>query len=601
MVDTDWTVIPREVLWLVLGCLAPEDVLNATLAVVRPVGASFEEYREAVKQTVLSVVFGHFWSLNCQEGEAKPDALVRCLRMTAVKLTELKLEAPTDAYHAARLSLNRLCLCKEFGPYTTAKGGESCLHPLATIDVVLFPTWRASPPSFDEDAEFSIYRSGVVAAACLLQSVRVASLWLSLCPPNRIPSLLCQRWLGVGTPVGLAVCSGDAGFVATLLEFNFKAEGPPYDWTPLISLFLALKMACETGCTRSVRVVLDVAARLGFTDELRDFLHPVDDEDCEPFGWACLDGHFDVIRLLVESDLISVDSLEAHDFSPLVPACYGGHLELAAYLVNQCHARLDSRRYMLDLDDELNALEAAICSGNVDLVRFLLDRGAQNHWLSHDDEIFVMFLALREITSSTLGIVKLLIERGYPVDGPAMARECGWLWIMVAKHQGQKSADLAELFLSRGVPPLDETSGCTCFKMSSLHFACRETNPALIRVLLQSPSHARMIHKTGGELDETPLHALVRAAKEFNNVKKERDGKGAESDASSERPEGTGAAADKHHFSVPDFFYAVKLLLAAGASVSVKNLNGKSPLQCLRELPSELRPYEIRRLFNEKA
>jgi hypothetical protein len=207
---------------------------------------------------------------------------------------------------------------------------------------------------------------------------------------------------------------------------------------------------------------LDIGARLNLIKKMRTYL---DDEAIRGNKWdalgrTCRDGNIELVWCILELDHVSNYRPDSYE-RPLVAAFFGGHLDLAVYLIFKWNAQLNVGEYIPDLKRCVNALGAAVVSGNMELVRLLLYRGAHNRWLNHHYAPVVLEHAASEDLKHPSMLVEI-VEHGYPANNPEIAKGFRLLWPRIASQHWQSALDLAEILLARGFPTLHpawETSG----------------------------------------------------------------------------------------------------------------------------------------------
>ena len=139
-------------------------------------------------------------------------------------------------------------------------------------------------------------------------------------------------------------------------------------------------------------------------------------------------------------------------------------------------------------------LHEAAATGDVELVGYLLDRGADIEGRAELDGATPLHLAARR---GQTAVVRLLLARGADVSARAVG---GVMPLHMAAATGH--GVIAEILLTQGVAASAPSSGGT-----PLHFAALEGHAAMIALLLR---HGADIEARGGEFQGTALMTAAR-------------------------------------------------------------------------------------------
>jgi len=140
-------------------------------------------------------------------------------------------------------------------------------------------------------------------------------------------------------------------------------------------------------------------------------------------------GDLPAARRWIEADAGQVNAFSPDGFQPLGLACFFGHDRLAAYLVAQgAEVNTPSRNPM-----KVMPLHSAAAAGDLEIVRLLLDHGADVHARQADD-----FTALHAAgQNGHVEMIRLLLEHG--ADADAQTRG-GQTALSLALQHGREAA-----------------------------------------------------------------------------------------------------------------------------------------------------------------
>ena len=114
------------------------------------------------------------------------------------------------------------------------------------------------------------------------------------------------------------------------------------------------------------------------------------------------DGHLRVVKHLVENGA-DVNMQDHHGFTPLHLSVRGGHLDIAAYLIEEGEADVN-----LPAKSGYTPLASAAENGNLDIVDYLIDHGADLNSSSVSGSTVV----LNAVKNGHIDVVRCLGERG---------------------------------------------------------------------------------------------------------------------------------------------------------------------------------------------
>lgn len=163
---------------------------------------------------------------------------------------------------------------------------------------------------------------------------------------------------------------------------------------------------------------------------------------------------------------------------PLVTACLKGHLDVVRNLVERCSAPLSGCRADLTVDNQnvpgVTPLWAASYSGNVDLVRYIIQNGVN----VNKESVATGSSPLRVAAyDGHLPVVKFLVDSGADIDSRKIQDDTTPL--MVACDRRHK--DVAIYLLDRGA-----NVNLVCSKgETALHDCCRNGDLELTKLLVQ--------------------------------------------------------------------------------------------------------------------
>jgi ankyrin repeat protein len=171
------------------------------------------------------------------------------------------------------------------------------------------------------------------------------------------------RSRGSGTPLAVAIESGNEDAVNTLLALGAKAGQRPTNLGGS-----ALIAAAGTGDVDAARKLVDAGANPNAASR----------DGAGPLVYAASNGHAHMVRFLLQSGASPNLTTDRPHSTPLAAAAFGGHDEVA-WILLEAGADVNARN-----SGGSTALHAAVLKGRPDMVERLLEAGADP--LAEDDE-----------------------------------------------------------------------------------------------------------------------------------------------------------------------------------------------------------------------
>ena len=272
---------------------------------------------------------------------------------------------------------------------------------------------------------------------------------------------------------------------ASIDVFNDKQETPLYQ-------------AVQNGEVAIARLLIDRGANLRTVDSN---------------GWTLLhvasySGHLVVVKLLLRQGA-EVDVLDAANKTAVELASDNGKAEVAKFIAEyktDPSIRINLRSTTLDTaqvgtnqyatDEEMGSLHAAAEEGNVDLVKSLLERGAD----INDRDAYGGTPLYRAAAQGNVEVVDLLIEQGAEVDSP---NNQGWTPLHIASQPGHLEAARVLIDHDANVNARQQNH------WTPIHFSAINDHLELVKLLLECGADVHAINDQG----ETSYQILLRRAR----------------------------------------------------------------------------------------
>ncbi|XP_071095704.1 uncharacterized protein [Haliotis cracherodii] len=329
-----------------------------------------------------------------------------------------------------------------------------------------------------------------------------------------------------------------------------------------------------------------------------------------PLHAACRGGYTELVKILLrynsnrsvcnntsrmncrfESSRPLMFSMSGNDVkqTPFFEACKNGHIDIVRLLIEK---GADVSAAAADDDDDCyTALHLACKNGHVDIVRLLIEKGADVSAAAaavaadDDDGYTALHLACK---NGHIDIVRLLIEKGADVSAAAAAIAAADDDGYTALHLACKNAhiDIVRLLIEKGA----DVSAASCFGSTALHLACENGHIDIVRLLIEKGAD---VSAAAAAADDDDGYTALQWACENGHIDIVRllIEKGADvSAASCFGSTALHLACDNGHVDI------VRLLIEKGADVSPAG-NGYTPLH----LACENGHIDIVRLLIEKG
>ncbi|XP_019854452.1 PREDICTED: ankyrin repeat domain-containing protein 17-like isoform X2 [Amphimedon queenslandica] len=171
-----------------------------------------------------------------------------------------------------------------------------------------------------------------------------------------------------------------------------------------------LHCACQAGHTEIVELLIkERANRLTSSlhendadSKIKSFFNLTDNHKNIPLGLACIEGHTEIVELLLEQEGVDINHINSQKRTPLAMACIRGHTKIVELLLKK-----GANANVTD-ENELTPLGNASIPGHTEIVKLLLEHGAN---VNVTDKNGNTPLGNASIPGHTK-IVELLLEHG---------------------------------------------------------------------------------------------------------------------------------------------------------------------------------------------
>lgn len=313
---------------------------------------------------------------------------------------------------------------------------------------------------------------------------------------------------------------------------------------------IKLFRACGKGELSTVRSI--VSERNNSID-----LIAMDDEGNTPLHWACVGGHIEVVRFLLDNG-VDVEIRSRDGFTPMHSVAQEDRKEVLELLI-QRGAKVNTP----NINDNGNTtLHYAACWGALNCAKVLLANGASVDALAQDKSTPLSFAAEK----GHLAIAKALIEAGAQIESKNDPEEKGGATpLLLAAHNGQ--LETLKYLLEKGANPCERTID----GLNALHLAIRSgsDNDQLLSILIDVGADINGRTNNG----DSPLHyaAFMGYVKCCSLLIR----KGAIIEC-----KGQNGSSPLHFASREGQSEVVKLLIENGASLNSKDKDNDTPLSC---------------------
>ncbi|MEN8222840.1 MAG: ankyrin repeat domain-containing protein [Acidobacteriota bacterium] len=204
---------------------------------------------------------------------------------------------------------------------------------------------------------------------------------------------------------------------------------------------------------------------------------------------AAAKGHLDIVKFLVKNGADVNLEEKSYQLRPLNFASRYGHFEVVKFLLDN-GADLFARE-----KDNETALSYAVSSSNLDIVKYLVNKGLKVNDMKSIKKVPPVYYAVVG-SGENLNIVKYLISKGAKVTGKD---ENGWTMLHRAVWRGKK--EMIDLLIAEGISPDSKSST----GITPLHNAASQGNIEAITSLLKHGADPNCIDNKGN----TPLSKAV--------------------------------------------------------------------------------------------
>lgn len=237
-----------------------------------------------------------------------------------------------------------------------------------------------------------------------------------------------------------------------------------------------------------------IAAGASVTDATSSSYDP--DAGFTPLHAAAWFGSLDAAKLFLRHGADVNQAAETSAKTPLHEAVLASHTDVAMFLVEN---GADASLVATSGDRSWRAVDAAVAEGEVALVKLILDKGLDPNIRQPNGDHLIQTAVEKE----RLKIVRLLLDNGVQLDGPAavLPDEEKLALLKLAIEQG--SVSIAKLLLSRGGGSVKRKTGAA--EVTPLGLACSLGSKPLISQLIKGGADPLAVDENGA----TILHYAI--------------------------------------------------------------------------------------------
>ncbi|XP_053593276.1 ankyrin-1 [Microplitis demolitor] len=202
----------------------------------------------------------------------------------------------------------------------------------------------------------------------------------------------------------------------------------------------------------------------------------------------------EILELLISKGG-NINDKDQHGLTPLCWALKKGKLEIVDYILN--HENYDGSLFNHSSKEADTQLHFAVTSGNEELVRYLINKGAQVNAQGIDSKT-PLHIAVEENLEK---IVECLLDNGADVNYTCSycgEEECTALHIAADKSNEK----ILELLLNKGA----DINAVTANGINPLHVAACRNNVECVKIILNNNRDVDYLNRTTADEGFTPLH-----------------------------------------------------------------------------------------------
>ncbi|KAJ5726789.1 hypothetical protein N7493_005816 [Penicillium malachiteum] len=269
------------------------------------------------------------------------------------------------------------------------------------------------------------------------------------------------------TPIILAATNEHFDVVQFFLEKGADTSKRDVDYKDVLHL------ALTKGHLETVKAIVE--RQVG--SEQKSYLEVTGPDDQTPIMTAAWHGNFEIFQYLVSKG-VDMTKVDAKERTLLHLAAEGGDLGIVKFIFENADQSKQSSLMETENIDGDTALLSAADYGHLEIVQYLLNKGAEIKKTSHQDWNALCLAA----KNGRIGVVKFL------VDHTALGRECisegtghdGSTPLMLAVDNGK--LDVTSYFIEKGA----DTTKTDLLGNTLLHLAARISNTDMLEVLFEN-------------------------------------------------------------------------------------------------------------------